>query len=141
MNDDALAEKIAGKSNEIILDHNDALEFFGGAKNDQRFISFCCVVGDGASWNLKDVESGKYDIYVKYSLPEGRGGGKYELYTESSKTTDTTKPTGKGWSNPVEKKCGSITISKNDKNLAFKVVKLNGGDLWGLLQIRLVKVK
>ena len=140
---DPAKESAIGKTvdGQYVFDHKDVSELFGGACEQGPYLGACTVVGAGASWNLNDVSPGTYVVIIKYSLVEGKGGGNFDLYTESSKMSGITKATGKSWGIPVENKFGEITVGKDDKKLSFKVVSLEGKELWALYRIKLVEVQ
>lgn len=94
---------------------------------------------DAATWDMEVAKSGKYDVYVEYSVADASAGKEYELAIGKSKVKGVTQKSG-SWFTYRKDKIGTINLKKGNQKASVKAVKIDksGSSVFDLREITLV---
>jgi alpha-L-fucosidase len=93
-----------------------------------------------ASWGLRAIRKGTYDVHIKYGAPPGCSDNVYEISLAGQKIRQSVSDTG-GWYTYQSFNAGTVSLDESDAlDLVVKPVKLGGCALMNLKEIQLVPV-
>ncbi len=93
-----------------------------------------------ASWDIRTIRSGQYEVYMKYGAPAGCEVNAFEISVGDNIIRQNVANTG-GWFEYRSFSVGTISLDKDDNlEINIKPSKLGGCALMNLKEIKLVPI-